>query len=50
MSDFAYYIFCGIIIILAIIAIKKVAGCLLRTVLFAVAIAILIGVYFMFIK
>ncbi len=50
MNNFVYYIICGIIIILSILLIKKVAGCLLKIVLLAVAVALLVAVYFLFLK
>ena len=50
MNNFAYYIFCGIVIIVAILAIKKVAGCLFRVVLLAIAAAVLAAVYYYSLK
>lgn len=50
MIDFAYYIFCAIAFIVAFFIIKKVAGCLLRTLLFAIIIGVLVALYFYFFK
>jgi len=50
MNNFVYYIICGIIIILSILLIKKVAGCLLKIVLLAITVALLVAVYFLFLK
>ena len=46
MEIFAYYIFCIIAAIEAIIVLKKVAGCLMKSLFVAVRIAALVALYF----
>lgn len=50
MEDFVYYIFCVIALIVAIFILKKVAGCLIKSIIFAVIIAVLVAIYFLYIK
>jgi len=50
MENFAYYIFCIIAIIVAILVLKKVASCLIKTIAFAVIVAILAVIYFMYFR
>lgn len=49
-SNFAYYIFILIAIIVGIVIIKKVTSCLFRLVTLAVLIALLAYVYFSYIQ
>ena len=44
-SSFSYYIFCLVAFIVGFFIVKKVAGCLVRSVIFAVIVAILAAVY-----
>lgn len=41
MENFGYYIFCIIALIVGIFVIKKVAGCLMKTIFFIIIIAVL---------
>ena len=50
MENFAYYAFCLVAIIIGIIVLKKVAGCLMRTLFFAAIIAVLAALYFIYFK
>lgn len=50
MSNFSYYIFCVIALIVAIFILKKVAGCLIRAIIFAVIVAALAAVYYMYFR
>lgn len=50
MENFAYYIFCLIALIVAIFIFKKVAGCLIKSIIFAVILAVLVALYFMYFK
>lgn len=50
MESFSYYIFCIIALIVGVFIVKKVAGCLIRTVIFAVIIAALAAVYYLYFK
>lgn len=50
MENFAYYIFCLIALIMAILIFKKVAGCLIKSIIFAVILAVLVALYFMYFK
>ena len=47
MSNFGFYIFCIIAFIVAFFLLKKVAGCLLKTLIFAVIIGVLAAIYFL---
>lgn len=49
-NNLAYYIFCIIAFIVGIIVLRKVAGCLLKSVLFAILVAALAVIYFMYLK
>lgn len=50
MDNFAYYIFCIVAIIVAVLVLKKVAGCLIKTVIFVAIVAALAAVYFLYFK
>ena len=50
MGSFAYYVFIIIAAIVAIIVFKKVAGCLMKSLFFAVIIAVLATLYFLYFK
>jgi len=47
-SDIAYIVFALVAVIVAFILIKKVAGCLIKTVIFAILVAILGYLYYNF--
>ncbi len=49
-ENFTYYIFCLIALIVAIFVFKKVAGCLIRTIIFAIIIAVLVAIYYYFFR
>lgn len=49
-ENFISYIFGLIAFIVGIVIFKKVAGCLLKTIVIAVVVAVLFIIYFMFIK
>jgi len=46
MSNFGYYIFLLAVIILVFVLIKKVASCMVRTVIFLVLLAAMAYIYF----
>lgn len=50
MENFAYYIFCLIALVVAIFIFKKVAGCLIKSIIFAAILAVLVALYFMYFK
>lgn len=50
MENFSYYIFCIIALIVGVFIIKKVAGCLIKTIIFAVIIAALAIIYYMYFR
>lgn len=50
MVNYAYYIFIIIAFIVAVIVFKKVAGCLMKSLFFAIIIAVLTALYFMYFK
>ena len=47
-SDIAYIVFALVAVIVAFVLIKKVAGCLIKTVIFAILVAILGYLYYNF--
>ena len=47
-SDIAYIVFALVAVIVAFMLIKKVAGCLIKTVIFAIPVAILGYLYYNF--
>lgn len=47
-SDIAYIVFALVAVIVAFMLIKKVAGCLIKTVIFAILVAILGYLYYNF--
>ena len=47
-SDIAYIVFAIVAVIVAFMLIKKVAGCLIKTVIFAILVAILGYLYYNF--
>ena len=49
-SQFGYYIFCIIAFIIAFLFLKKIAGCLIKTVIMAIVVAVLAGIYYMCFK
>lgn len=49
-SQFGYYIFCIIVFIMAFLFLKKIAGCLIKTVIMAIVLAVLAGIYYMYFK
>ncbi len=50
MENIAYYIFCIVAFIIAVVVLKKVAGCLLKTVLIGGIIALLFAIYYLYFK
>ena len=50
MENFAEYSLCMIAAIVSIIVLKKVAGCLMKSLFFAVIIAALVALYFWYFK
>lgn len=49
-SSFSYYIFCIIAVIIGFFVIKKIASCLIKTIVLIAAVAIMAAIYFMYIK
>lgn len=49
-SQFGYYIFCIIAFIMTFLFLKKIAGCLIKTVIMAIVLAVLVGIYYMYFK
>ena len=47
-SQFGYYIFCILAFMVAFLLVKKIAGCMIKTVVMAVLLAILAGIYYMY--
>lgn len=50
MSTFAYYIFVIIVFVAAFMFLKKVAGCLIKTVVFAIIALVLAAIYYKFFR
>ena len=50
MENFAYYVFLVIAAIVAVFVLKKVAGCLMKTIFLAVIVAVLLAIYFLYFK
>ncbi len=50
MGNLGYYIFCVIALIVAIFVFKKVAGCLIKSIIFGIIIIVLAVLYFMYFK
>ena len=50
MENFGYYIFCLVAFIVAFFIMKKVAGCLIKTVILAVIEAVLAAIYYVYIR
>lgn len=49
MDDFGYYIFALIVLVVGFLIVKKVATCLVKTIIGIVVLAILAGIYWMYI-
>jgi hypothetical protein len=49
-TDFLYYIFCIIVLVVAFFVLKKVAGCLIKSIVMAVLLAVLAFIYFKFFR
>ncbi len=46
LHDFAFYVFLLVAIVVSIVVLKKIAGCLLRSVVIIAVVALLAYVYF----
>ncbi len=49
MDDFGYYIFALVVLVVGFLIVKKVATCLVKTIIGIVVLAILAGIYWMYI-
>ena len=49
MDDFVYYIFALVVLVVGFLIVKKVATCLVKTIIGIVVLAILAGIYWMYI-
>lgn len=49
-SQFGYYVFCLLVLIVGFLFVKRVAGCIIRSVVMAVAIIVLLAVYHLYFK
>lgn len=49
MDDFGYYIFALVVLVVGFLIVKKVATCLIKTIIGIVVLAILAGIYWMYI-
>ncbi len=50
MDNFGYYVFCIIAFVVAFFLIKKIAGCMIKTVIMAIVVAVLAAVYYLYFK
>lgn len=48
MDDFGYYIFALVVLVVGFLIVKKVATCLIKTIIGIVVLAILVGIYWMY--
>ena len=49
MDDFGYYIFALVVLVVGFLIVKKVATCLVKTIIGIVVLAILASIYWMYI-
>lgn len=49
MDDFGYYIFALVVLVVGFLIVKKVATCLVKTIIGIMVLAILAGIYWMYI-
>lgn len=49
MDDFGYYIFALVVLVVGFLIVKKVATCLIKTIIGIVVLVILAGIYWMYI-
>ena len=50
MENFSYYIFCIIALVIAVFLLKKVAGCIIKSVALSILLAVLVAVYYLYFK
>ncbi|CCY66280.1 uncharacterized protein BN467_00727 [Prevotella sp. CAG:1124] len=50
MGNFGYYIFCIIALVVVFFILKKIAGCLMKTLVLAVLVGVLVALYFLVFK
>ena len=50
MENLGYYIFCILAFIVAFLVVKKIAGCLIKTVILVAIVAALAAVYFLYVR
>lgn len=48
MGDFAYYAFALVVLIVGLMIVKKVATCMVKTVVAIIMIAVLLGAYWLY--
>lgn len=49
-SNFAYYIFCILAIVVGFLVVKKIASCMIKSIVAIITIAVIAAIYFMYIK
>ncbi len=49
MGDFGYYVFALVVLIVGFVIVKKVATCLIKTIVTIVVLAVLAGIYWLYI-
>lgn len=49
MDDFGYYIFALVVLVIGFLIVKKVATCLVKTIIGILVLAILAGIYWVYI-
>lgn len=49
MDDFGYYIFALVVLVVGLLIVKKVATCLVKTIIGILVLAILAGIYWVYI-
>ena len=49
-SNITYYIFCLIAIVVGFLVVKKIASCMIKTIVAIITVGIIAAIYFMYIK
>lgn len=49
-SDFAYFVFCLVAVVVGLFIMKKITGCIIRTIVVVVVVALLAAIYFLYIR
>lgn len=50
MDNFLYYVFCLVALVVGIVVVKKIAGCIIRTIIIGALVAALAAVYLLYFR